>query len=69
MPATSVSAVENYIRAEKPSSFSGTAREILLAQGKRKRKREREGGGGGGSERRKRRSKMKEDKGKNRMVE
>lgn len=32
MPATSVSAVENYIRAEKPSSFSEIAREILLDQ-------------------------------------
>lgn len=43
MSATSVSAVENYIRAEKPSPFSETAREILLDQGEK--------GGGGRIER------------------
>lgn len=41
MPATSVSAVENYIRAEKPS-FSEIAREILLDQGEKERKKESE---------------------------
>lgn len=55
MPATSVSAVENYIRAEKPLSFSGTARKILLDQGKRKRER------GGGKERKREKEKKKQD--------
>lgn len=44
MPATSVSTVENYIRAEKPSSFSETVREILQDQEERGRKGEKEGG-------------------------
>lgn len=59
MSATSVSAVENYIRAEKPSLFSEIAREILLDQREKERERGRRGG----------RSKAKEDRGKNRMVE
>lgn len=42
MSATSVCAVENYIRVEKPSPFSETAREILLDQGEK---------GGGGEDR------------------
>lgn len=69
MSATSVSAVENYIRAEKPSPFSETAREILLDQGEK--------GGGGRIERQEERQrerkagtgKTKEDREKNRTVE
>lgn len=69
MSATSVCAVENYIRAEKPSPFSETAREILLDQGEK--------GGGGRIERQEERQrerkagtgKTKEDREKNRTVE